>query len=438
MDTLRPAERLGQPARPIRLAYVVSHPIQYQAELLRRIAADPAIELLVMFCSDFSTRAYQDRGFGVAVEWDVPLTAGYRHVILPRWRDTHDPGPTRPISRGFFRSLRRGIDGEPFDAMWVHGYSTVNALHAIAAARVLGIPVLLRAEPWLSDRKRSRLKLRAKRIFFAALRRAVAGVLPIGTRNARYWAHYFGEDFPSFPMPYAVNNEFFAEGRRNAAARRPALMTELALDSGRPVILFASKLQTRKHCDHLLAACLRLYGRLPEEQRPHLLIVGDGEQMAALQAQAAASPAGSLVRFAGFRNQRELPRFFEVASIFVLPSRHEAWGLIVNEAMAAGLPVIVSQDVGCAADLLRDGENGFTYPFGNIPALEAALAATLAPGRAAAMGERSREIIANWSYAEDLAGLKQALRQVTRRSLPEPTGTSATESTKEPHAPAAL
>src|SRR5665811_1535881 len=94
----------------IRLAYLVTHPIQYQAPLLRRIAADPGIDLTVFFCSDFSLRSYKDAGFGVNVEWDVPLTEGYRSVVLPRWRDTDSPSPTRPISRGIFRALLRGVD----------------------------------------------------------------------------------------------------------------------------------------------------------------------------------------------------------------------------------------------------------------------------------------------------------------------------------------
>ncbi len=197
--------------RPVRLAYVVSHPIQYQAELLRRIAADPAIDLTVLFCSDFSTRAYRDAGFGVAVEWDVPLTDGYRHIVLPRWRDNSSPQPLAPISRGFFRALRNGIDGEPFDALWLHGYSSVNAVHAMLAARLLGLPVLLRAEPWLSDRHRSALKLLVKRSAFRVLQSFVTAVLPIGSRNRDYWAHYFGQSFPSFLMPYAVDNDFFAQ-----------------------------------------------------------------------------------------------------------------------------------------------------------------------------------------------------------------------------------
>ncbi len=401
----------------IRLAYVVSHPIQYQAPLLRHIARDPEIDLTVFFCSDFSVAGYQDKGFGVAVQWDVPLLEGYRSVVLPRFRDTHEPSPTRPIAHGFLRHFRRGVDGEPFDAVWVHGYSTINALHAMLAANALGIPVLLRAESWLHDRSRTGATLLAKKCFFRVLSHLVDAVLPIGTRNAEYWAHYLGERFPAFLMPYAVDNAFFARKATDARAQRAALQGELCLDASRPVILFASKLQERKHCDDLLQAYLQL--RRTTSLAPYLLIVGDGEMRESLEQRARESGCPDII-FAGFRNQSELPRIFDLSSVFVLPSRHEAWGLITNEAMAAGLPVIVSDDVGCAVDLVRSGENGFVYPVGDRSALCRALQSALEPGRAQAMGARCRDILARWSYAEDVEGLRAALRHVTRKNLHAP------------------
>lgn len=407
-------------ARRFRLAYVVSHPIQYQAGLLRLLAARADIDLLVLFCSDFSAREYRDAGFGAEVRWDVPLMDGYRSVVLPRFRETSRPGPTRPIAHGFFRHLSRGIDGRSFDAVWVHGYSTVNALHAMLAAKALGLPVLLRAESWLQDRNRSRTKLLGKRAFFGLLRWMVDAVLPIGTHNAEYWAHYFGDRFPSFLVPYAVDNSYFASRSAAATASRLQLQQELGITPGRPVILFASKLQERKHCDHLLEAYLQLRSQCTGDATPYLLIVGDGEMRPALEQKAKESGLGGIV-FAGFRNQSELPRFFELSTVFVLPSRHEAWGLITNEAMACGMPVIVTTDAGCAPDLVRTGKNGFAYPTGDVVALREALVETLEPKQAEAMGLRSREIIASWSYAEDVEGLRSALRYVTRSHDSPPT-----------------
>ncbi len=140
------------------------------------------------------------------VKWDVPLLEGYRYEFLPPVRDNGTEGTFSPISYGISARLAGG-SGEPrFDVLWVHGYATVNQMHGILAAKALGIPVLVRAESWLSDRPRSGMKLAGKRVFFAGLRRLINAVLVTGTPNREYWKHYMGDDFPMFLMPYAVNN----------------------------------------------------------------------------------------------------------------------------------------------------------------------------------------------------------------------------------------
>lgn len=403
------------PARPdsqrIRLAYLVSHPIQYQAPLLRRLAQEPDIDLTVLFGSDFSVRGYRDEGFGVPVKWDVPLLEGYRHVFLPRIRDGNDIGVATPLNRGILRALK-GPGAQPaFDALWVHGYVSVNSMHGMLAAKLLGIPVMLRAESWLRDRGRSAIKLAAKRLCFEALETLVDAVLPIGTLNSEYWQYYFDDRIPQFLVPYAVDNHYFSKRARQAGASRAELQAELNLDPNRPVILFASKLQERKNCAHLIEAYARL-ASTGLTSLPYLVIVGDGDERAALERQAAATGLDA-IRFAGFRNQSELPRFFDLASVFVLPSRHEPWGLIVNEVMNAGRPVIVSDDVGCAPDLVQDGVNGFIYPTGDIDGLVAALGRVLVSATTAEeMGAHAYQRIQRWGLEEDIQGIRHALAHV--------------------------
>jgi glycosyltransferase involved in cell wall biosynthesis len=410
--TSEPEPQFPRTGRRVRLAYLVSHPIQYQAPLLRRIAQEPDIDLTVFFGSDFSVRGYRDEGFGVGVKWDVPLLDGYKHEFLPRLRDGQDVGVMTPLNRGIVSRLR-GRGGElPFDALWVHGYASANSMHGMIAAKALGIPVLLRAESWLRDRGRSGVMLTLKNLFFAGLKLMVDGVLPIGTLNAEYWRHYFGDDVPQFLMPYAVDNGYFAQRAREAQAGRKSLRAELGIDPARPVILFASKLQARKHCDHLIGAYARLSPAPGTEPNPYLVIVGDGEERAALEQQAAATGFNS-IRFCGFRNQSELPRFFDLATVLVLPSRHEPWGLIVNEGMNAARPAIVSDDVGSGPDLIENGVNGCIYPVGDVDALTNALRRVLdVPGAAAAMGQRAFERIQSWGFEEDVKGLRRALAAV--------------------------
>ena len=397
----------------VRLAYLVSHPIQYQAPLLRRIAQEPDIDLTVFFGSDFSLRSYQDEGFGVDVQWDVPLLDGYRSEFLPVIRDDGTQTVTTPLNYGIFNALCGGK--EPgFDVLWVHGYAMVNALHGMVAAKALGIPVLLRGDMWLRDRPRSGPKLFLKRAFFQILKSFVNGVLTVGTLNEEYWRHYLGDEIPLFLMPYAVDNEYFQRRSLEAAPRREELQRELNIDSGRPVILFASKLQPRKRCSDLLDA----YRSLMETASgplPYLLIVGDGEERVALEDQARTNGLAD-VRFCGFRNQSELPRFFDIASVFVLPARHEPWGLVVNEAMNAARAVIVSDDVGCHPDLIRNGVEGFVFPVGDVNELAEALRRVLAtPETIVRMGDSALERISTWSFEEDVLALREAMARLTHK-----------------------
>ena len=399
----------------LRLAYLVSHPIQYQAPLLRRIAREPDIDLAVFFGSDFSVRDYKDEGFGVAVKWDVPLLDGYKHEFLPKLRDAGGVTVTSPLNHGIFSRLAGHRGQRKYDALWVHGYATANAMQGILAANLLGIPVLLRADMWLGDRARSGPKLAAKQLFFEGLKRLIDATLPVGTRNAEYWRHHMGEDHPQFLMPYAVDNDYFEQRSIAAQATRADLLAELRLDPARPVILFASKLQYRKHCDDLIAAYALLSPDGFSAPHPQLVIVGDGEARAELERQAAAT-GFSGIRFCGFRNQSELPRFFDLCTVFVLPARHEPFGLIVNEVMNAGRPVILSDDIGCQPDLVRDGIEGAVYSVRDVPALAAALRRVLAAPDE--MGQRAHDRIRSWSIEANIPPLRQALAAVTGKLQP--------------------
>jgi glycosyltransferase involved in cell wall biosynthesis len=392
-------------ARATRLAYFVSHPIQYQAPLLRSIAAQPDIDLTVYFTTDFSVRGYMDEGFGVRVAWDIPLLDGYKHEVLPK-RMLKNASHIRQVSSGIHHRLRRGR----FDAVWLHGYSSFDCLQALVSSRLLGIPVLLRSDSTLYDRDRSPLKLRLKAAFFRALRQGVSGILACGKANRQYWEHYFGKDFPIFDMPYAVDNEFFQQQALQASPRREQLRAELGLAPGRPVILFASKLQERKRCLDLVEAFLQIHGSPDEPSNPYLLIIGDGEQRSEIERRSAAKDG---IRILGFRNQSELPRFFDLCDVFVLPSVHEPWGLVVNEAMNAGKAIVVSDQVGCQPDLVRDGINGAVFEAGNVDSLGRALRRVLAsPETWARMGRESLHIINNFGFDRDHAALRQALRSL--------------------------
>ena len=143
--------------------------------------------------------------------------------------------------------------------------------------------------------------------------------------------------------------------------------------------------------------------------RPYLLFVGDGVERAALEKQAERAVAGD-VRFLGFRNQTELPSFYDLCDVFVMPAIYEAWGLAVNEAMNAGKAVVVSNEIGCQRDLVQEGVNGFVFKALDVRALADCLRTILASEEVwKSMGAESLRIIQDFSFEQNLFGLRQAL-----------------------------
>jgi len=403
-----PGRRHHAMGEPYRVACLVSHPIQYQAPLFRYLAARPGIDLTVFFLSDLSIHAYRDSGFGVSVKWDVPLLDGYRHDFLPRLGSGSRLSFWRPWTFGLRARLRRGR----FDALWVHGYAHRGCIAGIAAAKSLGIPVMLRGESNLLSETEDALKLGLKRIAMPALLRTIDGMLAIGRLNREYYLHYGVEAGRIFPMPYAVDNEFFRAAADQARPRRERLRAELGLPPGRAVILFASKMQPHKRAGDLLEAYARMSSGAAAEPAACIVFAGDGEERANLERRARALKWDS-IRFIGFRNQSELPALYDLSDVFVLPSEHEPWGLVINEVMNAGKPVVVSDRVGAGPDLVEDGVNGFVFPARDVAALANRLQRMIDnPEDRAAMGARSLEKVARLGFGADRDGLLSALDSI--------------------------
>lgn len=393
-------------SRKIKLAYLVTHPIQYQAPLLKRIAREPDIDLTAFFCSDLSVRAYQDPGFGVEVKWDVPLLDGYQYKFLKTLGRTDLVSSWRPFNFGLLSELRKG----KFDVLWMHGYARPYHWYVAVVARLLGIKVLVRDEATDFSAARGPIRRQLKRIFFWLFATLCNGFLAIGTSNRQY---YLKNGIPAgriFNMPYAVDNAYFSNKACEVSKRRESLRASLGLTPGCPVILFASKLTARKRPDLLLDAYARLLADWESDSPPYLIFIGDGELRPQLERQVSERHL-STVKILGFANQSELPAYFDLCDVFVLPSVHEPWGLVVNEAMCAGRAVIVSDKVGCAADLVHHLENGYVFREDSVADLQKALLTVIRDSRVAAeMGSNSHKLMARWDFEADVVGLNAALR----------------------------
>jgi glycosyltransferase involved in cell wall biosynthesis len=390
--------------RPVRLAVLASHPIQYQVPLFRALAARPEINLSVLFCSNAGVEAYRDRGFGREVKWDIPLLGGYCSVFLRNISFTPDPsrfwGLVNPT---IIRFLRRG----QVDAVLIHGWASFTNWLAMLTAFARGIPVLLRGETHLLG-ELPRWKTVLKRALLTRVFRRITAFLAIGQCNRDFYYAYGVPKEQIFHVPYAVDNCSLFARAIDPSLRACELKRTLGISADLPVILFVGKLLPKKGPADLLEA----FGRVTKRTQAALLYVGDGPLRAELEA-AVRRLVHPNVAFVGFRNQSELPRFYAMADIFVVPSRFEPWGLVLNEAMCFGLPIVASDRVGASRDLIRDGENGFIFPAGDVAILEGHLERLLTDGvLRSRMGHASRRMVRDWSFEQDVEGILNCLGEI--------------------------
>ena len=395
------------PPRRFRLAVIASHVIQYQAPLFREMARAPDIDLTVCFCSRWGAEAYRDREFGRELHWDVPLLDGYRHKFL------RNLSPLPAASASFAGLLNPGIVGEllrqRYDAVVIPGYARASYWLACLGAWLSGTPVFFRGEAVVRPGRPWWIRF-SKWLVVRLLFHGTAAFLYIGSRSREFYeAAGIGPERLFF-TPYTVDNDFFIESSSQFAAQRPALRAALGIETDRPVFLFVGKLVERKRPGDLLSAFARL------KDRASLVFVGDGPLRQQLEAAARRAGLTSAV-FAGFQNQSQLPRFYALADALILPSSHEVSPLVLNEAMCAGLALVVSDAVPSAPDLVEPGGNGFCYPCGDVAGLSEILERLASsPGLVDRLGARSREKIRAWSHAGAIGGLRGALERWARRS----------------------
>lgn len=372
-----------------RLAILSTHPIQYNAPAFRMLARDPELEVRVYYEWEGPGRTL-DREFGRPVAWDIPLLAGYDHTFVRNV--SRDPGSHR-FSGIDNPSVVQEISSWKPDVLLIYGWSFAS--HLTVLRELHGkVPILFRGDSTLVDEKGG-LRTLARRSVLRWIYRHIDLALFTGKLNREYYrAHGVSDDQLAW-APHAIDNLHFSADAATRESEARAWRKHLGISDEDTVFLFAGKLVPRKDPATFLEAFIELRNIMPS-RGAHLVFVGDGELSASLQAKAADR---SDVHFMGFQNQTVMPTAYRLGDILVLPSVHgETWGLAVNEAMACARPAIVSDRVGCGADLVRPGRTGLVFDHGNARSLQTAMS-TLVGDReiAAAMGREALSMIDAWS-----------------------------------------
>jgi glycosyltransferase involved in cell wall biosynthesis len=388
-----------------RLAIVATHPIQYHAAWYRLLAAHPELEIHVYYCHRATPAEQANAGFGVEFDWDVPLLSGYPFSFLKNVARV--PGDGR--FGGFDTpKIKEIIRRHEYDVVMVNGWNYKSAWQAIRACWKTGVKVLVRSDS----------HLHTPRGFFARIAKAAVyprfvsrfdGCLAVGKWSREYFLRYGAKPERVFLVPHAVDNLFFSCGAERARPMRSELRKKWGLDPEAIVFAFAGKFIEKKRPMDVVRA-VDLAAR--RGSRLQGLMIGDGPLRRS--GEEYVRSRGAPVSFAGFVNQSQIPSAYAVCDALVLPSDGgETWGLVVNEAMACGLPAIVSDQVGCGPDLIVAGKTGFLFPLGEVEALASQMFQMAEnPARLAEMGACAARMINNYSSEAAVDNLVECLKTI--------------------------
>jgi len=382
----------------MKLAFLTTHPIQYQVPVFRHLAKERGVEFQTLYCA-LPTPEQQGAEFGVRFEWDIPLLDGYDYHVLDNVAKVpglmHFGGCDTPEIGQYLRD-------QQFDAVAINGWVVKSCLQTARACRRLEIPCLVRGEA-------NNLRPRAwwKRVVHRRLMRFYDAFCPIGKASAAFY-HELGIDQRYlFPSPYCIENDRIAA---NSPRDREAVLNarkRFGLSPDKCVLLFCGKLIAKKQPLGLLQA---VRAAVQAGADLELLVIGDGGMRAECESFARGHQLP--VHFAGFLNQSVIGQAYSASDALVLPSDHgETWGLVVNEAFAAGIPALVSNQVGCHPDLIHEETTGWVHAFADWQTLSQQMTYAASDRlRLRRMGQEARNLIQQYSPRAAADGLLQAAR----------------------------
>lgn len=395
------------PDRRFRVLAIATHPVQYSSPLFRLFARHPQLDFQVAYCTLRGAQPAHDTEFGATVQWDVPLLDGYH------WTEISNRGSGDGSFFGLCNSdLRPFIREGKFDAILCYvGYVHASFWIACFAARSSGAAFLFGTDTTtLAPRDSRQWKVTVKKLLWPRLFRLADQVLApsSGTRDLMLSLGIPEERITL--TPFVVDNDWWTE--KAAQVDREAVRASWNVSSSEFVVLFCAKLQPWKRPLDLLRAFAK--ADLPDAT---LVFAGDGPLRPQLEAESRTLGIQSRTRFLGFVNQSQLPAAYAASNLMVLTSSYEPFAVVVAEAMLCGCPVVASDSVGAARDLIAPVGPELIYPCRDVEALAAILRSFAASP--ALLGELSRAAhrrMNDWSPAQNISATFDAIsRAVARR-----------------------
>lgn len=333
-----------------RLAIITTHPIQYNAPLFRILTERKRIEVKVFYTWSQSKDEVYDARFGMKRSWDIPLLDGYEYEFI-------NNTSKHPDSNSFWGIINPGLIKQlkayhP-QAVLVYRWSVYSHLKLM---QMMGgsSRLFFRGDSHLQN-KGTGMKEFVKTQLLKFVYRNVEKAFYVGSLNRNYFLKYGLKEEQLIAAPHAVDNQRFSSDHEQWEIKAAAERKELQIPVSAVVFLYAGKFYELKQLDLLIETFKQLAG-----EHYRLLLYGNGEQEEQLKE--LAKDDGRIL-FQPFKNQSDMPWVYRVGDVFLLPSRSETWGLSVNEAMACGRPAIVSDQCGCAPELIVEGKTGFVFAY---------------------------------------------------------------------------
>ena len=385
----------------MRLAIITTHPIQYYAPIFKLLHQRGKVDIMVYYTWGDKAKVKFDPGFGGTIAWDIPLLDGYPFAWVEN--TAQDPGSHHfkgIVNPGLIQQIR---DWEP-DAVLIFGWAYESHLKCLRHFKGK-LPVYFRGDSTLMDKPKT-LKKIFKRFFLKWLYKHIDCAFYTGSCNKDYFKIHGLEDNQLIFAPHSVDNDRFGEDR---SGEKVALRKQLGINEKDIIVLFAGKFEDKKSPMELLYAFASI-----NKPATHLLFVGNGQMEEKLKLESADLKN---IHFMGFQNQTMMPVIYQACDLFCLPSKGpgESWGLAVNEAMASGKAILVSDKVGCAVDLVKRDFNGVIFESGKKDALAKSLNyLTESKNRLSKMGANSKLLISDWNFLNIAFAIEQKLNSGTK------------------------
>ncbi|HKI11457.1 MAG TPA: glycosyltransferase family 4 protein [Candidatus Acidoferrum sp.] len=379
------------------------------APMLRRMAQHPQLELDVAYCSLRGAQPTHDPEFNTTVQWDIPLFEGYQ------WQEIANRGSRADSFFGLYNpGLWKLIRNGKFDAVLCYlSYRCASFWISYSASKLSRSAFLFGCDQNSLEPRDGRAWKRPFKKLGWPLLYSLADQVVVSSNAARALIISMGIPEQKVTLtPLTVDNDWW--GAQAEKADRGAVRAAWGANSSTFVVLFCAKLQPWKRPLDLLRAFAQ--ANLPDAL---LVYAGEGTMRHELEQEATTLGIGERVRFLGFLNQSQLPAVYTAADLMVLPSENEPFAVVVNEASCCGCPVVASDHVGAAKDLIAPVDPGLIYPTGDLRALSTLLSELCrAPGRLRELGRAAKGRMASWSPQDTAAGTAAAVGAAINRRKP--------------------